>query len=128
LATSNVEIAYNQIVGCVTTGIALAMGLDQITHDNTVVSAGNDAGGRSVCLGMAWQAMPNRACALILLAPFKRLPDDFVLIRAGEMPQKSLANFFVNEHGECTSLRTPPGVQLDRTHFRKYYRGKQRKL
>ncbi len=30
------------------------------------------------------------------------------------MPQKSLANFFVNEHGECTALRTPPGVQLDR--------------
>lgn len=27
-----------------TTGIALAMGLDQIAHDNTVVSAGNDAG------------------------------------------------------------------------------------
>jgi len=50
----------------------------------------------------------------ILLAPFQRLPDDFVLIRAGEMPQKSLANFFVNEHGECTVLRTPPGVQLDR--------------
>jgi hypothetical protein len=38
LATSNVEIAYNQVVGCVSTGIALAMGLDQIAHDNTVVS------------------------------------------------------------------------------------------
>jgi hypothetical protein len=55
LATSNVEIAYNQIDGCVSTGIALAMGLDQIAHDNTVVSAGNDAGGRSVCLGVASQ-------------------------------------------------------------------------
>jgi hypothetical protein len=40
LATSNVEIAYNQVVGCVTTGIALAFGLQQIAHDNTVVSAG----------------------------------------------------------------------------------------
>ena len=35
LATSSVEIANNQVVGCVTTGIALAMGLDQIAHDNT---------------------------------------------------------------------------------------------
>jgi hypothetical protein len=40
VATSNVEIAYNQIVGCVTTGVALAMSLDQIAHDNAVVSAG----------------------------------------------------------------------------------------
>ena len=40
LATSNVEIANNQVVGCVATGVALAMGLDQIAHDNTVVSAG----------------------------------------------------------------------------------------
>jgi hypothetical protein len=66
------------------------------------------------------------------------LPDDFVLIRAGEMPQKSLANFLVNEHGECTALHAPTGVQLDRKmtvidtalklrrvpHFRKYYRRK----
>jgi hypothetical protein len=41
LATLNVEIAYNQIVSCVTTGIAFAMSLNQIAHDNTVVSAGN---------------------------------------------------------------------------------------
>ncbi|MGA8479354.1 MAG: hypothetical protein WB696_15480 [Chthoniobacterales bacterium] len=34
------EIANNQVVGCVTIGIALAMGLMQIAHDNTVVSAG----------------------------------------------------------------------------------------
>ena len=34
LATSNIEICYNQVVGCVTTGIALAMGLDQIAHDD----------------------------------------------------------------------------------------------
>jgi hypothetical protein len=53
-------MAYNQIVGCVSTGIALAMGLDQIAHDNIVVSAGMTPGGRSVCLGMAWQAIPNR--------------------------------------------------------------------
>jgi hypothetical protein len=51
LATSNVEIAYVQIVDCVTTGIALAMGLDQIAHDNTVVSAGTCAkeGFSAVC-------------------------------------------------------------------------------
>ena len=75
---------------------------------------------------------------LIFLAPFQRLPDDFVLIRAGEMPQKSLANFLVNEHGECTALHAPTCVQLDRKmtvidtalkrrrvpHFRKYYRRK----
>jgi hypothetical protein len=54
LVTSNVEIAYNQVVGCVSTGIALAMGLDQIAHDNTVVSAGMTPIGRSACLGMAW--------------------------------------------------------------------------
>jgi hypothetical protein len=40
LATSNVEIANNQVVGCVTTGIALAFGLQQIVHDNVVVSSG----------------------------------------------------------------------------------------
>jgi len=82
------------------------------------------------------------ARALILLAPFQRLPDDFGFIRGCEMPQKSLANFLVNEHGECTALRMPPSVQLDRKmalidaslkrrripHFRKYYRRKQRKL
>jgi hypothetical protein len=40
LATSSVEIANNQVVGCVTTGIALAFGTDQIAHDNVVVSSG----------------------------------------------------------------------------------------
>ena len=48
----------------------------------------------------------------ILLAPDQRLTDDFVLIRAGEMPQKSL--LLVNERSKRTTLRTPPGVQLDR--------------
>jgi hypothetical protein len=76
--------------------------------------------------------------ALIFLAPFQRLPDDFVFVRASEMLQESLANFLVNKHGECTGLRTPPGVQLDRkrtmidallkrwrvSHIRKYYRRK----
>jgi hypothetical protein len=52
LATSNVEIAYNQVVGCVSTGIALAMGLDQIAHDNTVVSAGMTPAG--VPYAWAW--------------------------------------------------------------------------
>jgi hypothetical protein len=30
------------------------------------------------------------------------------------MPQTSLANFPVNEHGECSALHMPPSVQLDR--------------
>jgi|ERR1700736_1374513 hypothetical protein len=50
----------------------------------------------------------------IFIAPDQRLTDDLVLIRAGEMPQKPLASFFVNERGERTALRTSPGVQLDR--------------
>src|SRR5260370_32736857 len=48
------------------------------------------------------------------LAPFQRLPDDFVFVRAGELPQKSLATFLINERSEPTALRTAPGVQLDR--------------
>jgi hypothetical protein len=42
------------------------------------------------------------------------LPDDFVFIRAGELLQKSLATFLINERSERTALRTAPGVQLDR--------------
>ncbi len=49
----------------------------------------------------------------ILLTPDPRLTDDFVLIRAGEMPQKSLANFFVNERGKASAFWAPPGVQLN---------------
>ena len=40
--------------------------------------------------------------------------DALVLIRAGEMLQKPLATFLVNERSERTALRTSPGVQLDR--------------
>jgi hypothetical protein len=29
------------------------------------------------------------------------------------MAQKSLADFLVNEYGECSALRMPPSVQLD---------------
>jgi hypothetical protein len=50
----------------------------------------------------------------ILIAPDQRLTDDLVPIRAGEMPQKSLASHFENERGERTALRTSPSVQLDR--------------
>src|SRR5258707_4253457 len=50
----------------------------------------------------------------ILIAPFQRLPDDFVFVRAGELPQKSLATFLINERSERTALRIAPGVQLDR--------------
>jgi hypothetical protein len=42
------------------------------------------------------------------------LPDDLVLIGAGEMPQKPLASFLVNERSERTAFRTSPSVQLDR--------------
>jgi hypothetical protein len=42
------------------------------------------------------------------------LPDDFVFVRAGELLQKSLATFLINERSEPTALRTAPGVQLDR--------------
>ena len=40
--------------------------------------------------------------------------DDLVLIRAGEMLQKPLATFLVNERSERTALRTSPSLQLDR--------------
>ena len=38
----------------------------------------------------------------VLIAPNQRLTDDLVLIRAREMPQKSLANFFVNERRKAS--------------------------
>ncbi len=50
----------------------------------------------------------------VLIAPDLRLTGDLVLIRAGEMLQKPLAGFLVNERSERTALRTSPGVQLDR--------------
>ena len=50
----------------------------------------------------------------ISLAPHQRLTDHFVFIGAGDMPQKLLASFLVNERSERTALHTPPGMQLDR--------------
>jgi len=50
----------------------------------------------------------------ILVAPFQRLPDDFVLVRAREIPQEPLARSLVDKRGKRRPLRTPPGVQLDR--------------
>jgi len=50
----------------------------------------------------------------IFFAPFQRLPDDLVLVRASELLQKSLASFVVNERSECTAFRITPSVQLDR--------------
>jgi hypothetical protein len=51
----------------------------------------------------------------ILIAPDQRLPDDFVLVRVGEMlPKKSLTSFLVDERGERSHFRSLPGVQLDR--------------
>jgi hypothetical protein len=86
---------------------------------------------------LSFPGQPSR----ILIAPDQRLPDDFVFIRACEMPQKSLAKFLVNEHGKCTALSMPPSVQLDRKmalidaslkrrrvpHFRKYISAKAEK-
>jgi hypothetical protein len=50
----------------------------------------------------------------IFIAPHQCLTGDLVLIRAGEMLQKPLASFLVNERSERTALRTSPCVQLDR--------------
>jgi hypothetical protein len=50
----------------------------------------------------------------ILLAPFQRLPDDFVFARAREIPQEPLARSLVDKRGKRRSLRAPPDVQLDR--------------
>src|SRR6266550_6918165 len=50
----------------------------------------------------------------ISLAPLHRLTDRFVFVGPGDMPQKPLANFLVNEHGECAALRMPPSVQFHR--------------
>src|SRR5260370_8149539 len=66
---------------------------------------GQTCRGRSEVLGLTLRNF---------LAPFQRLPDDFVFVRAGELPQKSLATFLINERSEPTALRTAPGVQLDR--------------
>jgi hypothetical protein len=66
---------------------------------------GQNCRGRSEVLGLTLRNF---------LAPFQRLPDDFVFVRAGELLQKSLATFLINERSEPTALRTAPGVQLDR--------------
>src|SRR6266404_5180969 len=66
---------------------------------------GQNCRGRSEVLGLTLRKF---------LAPFQRLPDDFVFVRAGELLQKSLATFLINERSERTALRTPPGVQLNR--------------
>jgi hypothetical protein len=50
----------------------------------------------------------------ILVAPSQRFADDLALIRAGEMPQKPITNFLVNEGSKHIHLRTSPNVQLDR--------------
>jgi len=49
----------------------------------------------------------------ILLAPDQCFTDDFVLIRASEIPEKSLASLLLNESSERADLRTSPSVQLD---------------
>jgi hypothetical protein len=57
--------------------------------------------------------MVPRARALILLAPFQRLQDHFVFIRAGEMPQEPFGASRINERRKRTTICTPPNVQLD---------------
>jgi len=49
----------------------------------------------------------------ILLAPDQRLPDHFVFIRAGEVPQEPFGFFCINECRKRTSFSALPGVQLD---------------
>jgi hypothetical protein len=56
--------------------------------------------------------VPSRA-SRVLIAPNQRLPNDFVLIRVGEMPQKSLASLFENERHKASAFRAHPGVQLN---------------
>lgn len=48
LATAHMDIGYNQVVGCVYEGIALAFGLHEIAHDNVIVSAGRTQYGTPV--------------------------------------------------------------------------------
>jgi hypothetical protein len=49
----------------------------------------------------------------IFIAPSQPLTNNLVLIRAGEMPQNSLASLFENERHKASAFRTPPGVQLN---------------
>jgi hypothetical protein len=74
VATSNVEIAYNQIVGCVTTGIVLAMGLDQIAHDNTVVSAGMTPAGVPYVWAWLGRQCQTGGCCRRMTATYRSLP------------------------------------------------------
>jgi hypothetical protein len=50
----------------------------------------------------------------ILLAPFQRLPDNFVFVRAREMPQEPLTRSLVDKCCKSSPVRGPPGMQLDR--------------
>jgi hypothetical protein len=43
-------------------------------------------------------------------APFERLPNDFVFVRAREIPQELLARSLVDKPGKLRPLRAPPGV------------------
>ena len=68
----------------------------------------------SQCMPYANFRFPSRpAPSIIFLTPHPCLTDHFVLIRAGEMPQKSLASFFVNERGKASAFGAQPGVQLN---------------
>ena len=49
----------------------------------------------------------------ILLAPDQRLPNDFVLVGAKEMPQEAFGGLLVNERGKAGACWASPGVQLD---------------
>jgi hypothetical protein len=51
----------------------------------------------------------------ILIAPDLRLTDDFVLIFAGEMPQKPLASLFENERRKASAFRVRQSVQRNHT-------------
>jgi len=49
----------------------------------------------------------------MLLAPDQRLPSDFVLIGANEMPQEAFGCLLVNGRGKGSAFWAAPGVQLD---------------
>jgi hypothetical protein len=82
---------------------------DALKAFKLAVEAGEVTGFKDSGITLAWRLLS----ALILLAPFQRLPDDFVLIRAGEMPQEPVGGLLVNERGKASAFRPSPGVQLD---------------
>jgi hypothetical protein len=49
----------------------------------------------------------------ILLAPYQRLPDYFVFIRAGEMSQEASCRPLIDERRKANGFWAAPRMQLD---------------